>query len=54
MLDLTVILYTIDDKALPDETRLIEQFMDYVYEYYNKAGVLTHVQVTAINGEQVS
>jgi len=34
-LELTVILITIDDKIMPEQTRLIEQFMNYVYEYHN-------------------
>lgn len=55
VLDLTVILFNNDDKALPDQTRLIEQFMDHVYDFYNRAGTLTQsVQVTAINGDPVS
>jgi len=54
-LELTVILTTIDDQVLPDQTRLVEHFMDYVYQYHNKAGALVQsVQVTAIDGGQVS
>lgn len=55
MLELTVILMTNDDKPLPDQARLIEQFMDHVYDFYDRAGTLTQaVQVTAVNGDPVS
>lgn len=55
VLDLTVILFNNDGKALPDQARLIEQFMDHVYDFYDRAGTLTQsVQVTAINGDPVS
>jgi len=54
-LELIVTLTTLDDTALPDQARLIEQLMDYMCSYHNKAGVLAQsVQLTAIDGEQVS